>query len=187
MKLYNLKTNERLLPLGIDGRFYSSWTLQSDKEKVLQAAYRIEISGVWDTGRMESREQAFIPYQGPALEHGKQYTWRVTVWDQTGESAAADATFEIARPDWRGQWAESSVPHKKPEPFDDAQPTENNPGSPAVMFERVFTVPEKQVISVRVYATACGVYQLRVNDKRPDDREFAPEYTSYEELQYFQT
>ena len=187
MKLYNLKTNERLLPLGIDGIPCFSWKIQSNKDNVLQAAYRIEISGLWDSGRIESREQAFISYRGPALEHGKQYTWRVTVWDQTGESATAEASFEIAKPSWRGQWAESSIPRKKTELSDDAQATENNPGSPAVMFERVFIVPEKQITRARVYATACGVYRLRVNEKRPDDREFAPEYTSYEKLQYFQT
>ncbi|MBQ8136567.1 MAG: alpha-L-rhamnosidase N-terminal domain-containing protein, partial [Clostridia bacterium] len=187
MRLYSLKTNERLSPLGIDGTPFFSWKIQSDQKNVLQAAYRIEIPGLWDSGRIESREQAFVSYQGPALAHGREYRWRVTVWDQAGGSAAAEASFEVAKPAWQGQWAESSLPHKPAQPFDDAQETEENPGSPAVLFERAFALPDKQIQSARVYASAYGVYRLRVNEKRPDDREFAPEYTSYEKLQYFQT
>ncbi len=56
-----------------------------------------------------------------------------------------------------------------------------------MLFERQFELPRKSIRKARMYATACGVYQLRVNGRRPDDREFAPEYTSYERLQYYQT
>ncbi len=196
MELYSLKTNERLHPLGIDGTPYFSWKIRSGKENVIQTAYRIELPGVWDSGIVESRKQAFVEYGGTALDPCREYRWRVTVWDNTGEEATAEATFETAGPEWRGKWAESSIPRVKNEydySLQDAEALmelkkeQENPGLPAVMFERAFTLPEKEIVRARIYATAVGVYRLSVNGLCPDDREFAPEFTSYEKLRYYQT
>ena len=41
--------------------------------------------------------------------------------------------------------------------------------------------------SARLYATAFGAYRPELNGRRLDDREFAPEYTAYEKLHYYQT
>ncbi|MBQ7371350.1 MAG: family 78 glycoside hydrolase catalytic domain [Blautia sp.] len=196
MQLYSLKTNERLHPVGIDGPIYFSWKFSSEKENVVQTAYRIEIPGVWDTKKVESSEQAFLPYEGPSLAPCREYRWRVTVWDNTGEEGQAEAVFETASPDWKGAWVESSIPRKKAEynyGLQDAEALmqmkkeQENPGFPAVMFFRSFRLQEKNIVRARIYATAFGVYRLRVNGKRPDDREFAPEFTSYEKLHYYQT
>ena len=113
MELYSLKTNERLNPLGIDGTPYFSWKISSCKNNILQTAYRLEIQGLWDSGRVESRRQAFIEYDGPELEPCTEYRWRVTVWDNTGEEATAESYFETASPAWKGKWAESSIPPRK--------------------------------------------------------------------------
>ncbi len=195
MELYDLKTNERLHPLGIEGKPYFSWKFRSEKQNVLQSAYRLEIPGVWDSGKVESGEQAFIPYEGPELAICTPYGWRVTVWDNTGETATAEGAFETASPVWLGRWAESSIPRIKAEydyGLQDAEALmqmkkeQENPGFPAVMFERRFQLPSKEIKSARLYATAVGVYRLYVNGERPDDREFAPEFTSYEKLRYYQ-
>lgn len=196
MRLYSLKTNERVTPVGIDGTPYFSWKISSDRENVRQTAYRVTLPGIWDSGKVESREQAFVEYGGPSLSSCTEYRWQVTVWDDVGEEATAEASFETASPEWAGQWVESSIPRVRSEydySLQDAEALiqmkkeQENPGFPAVMFERRFTLPEKKILRARAYATACGVYQLGVNDVRPDDREFAPEFTSYEKLQYYQT
>ena len=41
--------------------------------------------------------------------------------------------------------------------------------------------------AARLYLTCLGVYRLTVNGKRPDDREFAPEHTSYRKTLCYQT
>lgn len=46
---------------------------------------------------------------------------------------------------------------------------------------------KKQIQKARVYVTAHGVYRLYVNGIRPDDREFAPENTSYYHILQYQT
>ena len=61
-----------------------------------------------------------------------------------------------------------------------------NLGCPAVLFERSFDLSARKIDHARLYATSVGVYRLSINDQRPDDREFAPEFTSYEKIQYYQ-
>lgn len=45
----------------------------------------------------------------------------------------------------------------------------------------------KGVKSARVYVSAHGLYRLAINGVRPDDREFAPENTTYFKLLQYQT
>ena len=195
MELYSLKTNERLNPLGIDGIPYFSWKISSSKKNILQTAYRLEIPGLWDSGIVESSRQAFIEYDGPEPEPCTEYRWCLTVWDNTGEKATAESYFETASPAWKGKWAESSIPRVKHEYNYGVQDAEAlmqekkdqvNIGCPAVLFERSFELSDRKIDHARLYATSVGVYRLSINDQRPDDREFAPEFTSYEKIQYYQ-
>lgn len=181
MKLYGLKTNERICALGIEGTPYFSWKIASDTQNVLQTAYRIEIEGFWDTGRVESREQAFIEYRGKDLLPCTEYCWRVTVWDNQGNLAKAEAFFETAEPDWQARWVEIS---RKREAADGYR---YGNSYPPALFRRSFELAQKIIARARIYATAIGVYKLKVNGTNPDDREFAPEFTSYGKLHYYQT
>lgn len=181
MELYGLKTNERINAIGIDGVPYFSWKIASDSENVSQVAYRIVIPGFWDTGKVESKEQAFIEYSGEALHSCTEYCWHVTVWDNYGNKADAEAVFETAEPNWQAKWVESTIKREAADEY------KYGPSYPAVLFGRSFELPGKKVVRARVYATAFGIYQLRINGIRPDDREFAPEFTSYEKLHYYQT
>ncbi len=196
MKLYSLKVNERIHPLGIDTAHYFSWKIESSRAHILQSAYRIEIPGVWDSGKVESRQQAFIPYEGVALLPCTQYAWKLTVWDNLGREASAEGGFETAQPAWKAKWVESSIlrndrqyVYENRSSDELAEETKHGlkPGAPAVLFERTFSLSKKSIRRARVYATAYGVYRLTVNEQRPDDREFAPEFTSYEKRHYYQT
>jgi len=43
------------------------------------------------------------------------------------------------------------------------------------------------IVRARLYVTCHGIYRLTINGQRPDDREFAPEHTSYEKYLCYQT
>ncbi|MBR5918954.1 MAG: alpha-L-rhamnosidase N-terminal domain-containing protein, partial [Prevotella sp.] len=60
------------------------------------------------------------------------------------------------------------------------------PLKPPVWFEKRFRLKDT-IRFARLYATAHGVYHPYINRMRPDDREFAPEHTVYEKIQYYQT
>ncbi len=184
--IYDLKTLEQKTPI-IDQRPYFSWKIGSDGENVLQHKYQILVRNeneelLWDSGAIESREQAFIPYQGNALESRNTYSWSITVWDNYGEKASNTATFTTAflqKSDWVARWVEC--------PFTREAANEYKFGNayPPVLFEKKFLL-DKQVKAARAYATSHGVYHLYINGNRPDDREFAPEYTPYDRGLYYQ-
>ena len=56
----------------------------------------------------------------------------------------------------------------------------------AEYFRKAFVVKDR-VRWARVYATCHGAYQLSINGTRPDDREFAPEFTVYSKYLCYQT
>ncbi len=185
MKLYDLKTNHEKELLGLDQDPYFSWKLKSEEEDTCQSAYRLLVScggkTVWDTGKVESAQQTFVPYQGEALESAARYAWTVTAWDNHGNEASAETWFETAflHPmDWKAVWVQTAQkPAKRKKGF-------GNQPAP-VYFRRAFTAPEG-VVSARLYATCHGIYEASVNGARVDGRAFAPEYSSYDKVLFYQ-
>jgi alpha-L-rhamnosidase len=63
---------------------------------VTQTAYQVQVaeslpalmSGrrIWDSGRVESGASTNIAYDGPKLERGAGYDWRVRIWDDSGKA-----------------------------------------------------------------------------------------------------
>ena len=195
MKLYDLKTLHMKNAFGIDQMPYFSWKLQSERKNVRQEAYEIVVASgnnvVWNSGKIHSQTTAYITYGGAPLKSGQQYTWTVTSWASSGaaaadavwESATASATFEMAlleASDWQAKWVSSTLPR---EPV--TQYKYGDTFAP-ILFKREFKLA-KEVARARLYATSYGVYRLTVNGTKPDDREFAPEFTVYDKLLYYQT
>ncbi|TAE74753.1 MAG: hypothetical protein EAZ65_02735 [Verrucomicrobia bacterium] len=118
MQPVDLRCEASTNPLGIDQpRPGLGWKLASDAPGATQSAYQIEVSGVWDSGKVTSDASVAIRYGGPALESDRTYNWRVRVWDGAGRpspwSATARWTTGKLRPaDWSATWIgapESSV------------------------------------------------------------------------------
>ena len=52
-------------------------------QEASQVAVRLGDQVVWDSGRLET-PVTVAEYDGPPLEEGREYTWRVRVWDADG-------------------------------------------------------------------------------------------------------
>lgn len=187
MRLYDLKTLHMENPLGIDQTPYFSWKLWSSQKNVRQEAYALVVTGnegvVWNSGKILSAATTFITYEGEALRSGQHYTWTVTAWANTGAQASASADFEMAllkAADWQAKWVSSTLPR------DAVTQYKYGDTFAPILFERDFFA-QKDIYRARLYATAYGVYRLAVNGIKPDDREFAPEFTVYDKLLYYQT
>jgi len=161
--------------------------MKSDLKNTMQESYRIVVKDkeqiVWDTKMVRSEKQSFIEYKGAPLQSCTVYTLEVMVWDNYGNKDSAQARFETAflkRNQWKAKWVESTIPRNESKEYlYGTQP-------PAVLFSREFNL--KGIIkSARLYATSYGVYRPMINDKRLDDREFAPEHTVYRDVLYYQT
>lgn len=186
MNVRDLKVLHMDNPCGIDRTPYFSWKLESDLNGTVQTAYCIIVKKqntiVWDSGKVESSENCYITYAGEALESRSCYTLQVTVWDNYGNEAGIEGSFETAllnKNDWKALWAESPIRRKKGKPgFGNQQP--------ATMFRKSFALKDMPA-KARIYATCHGVYELTVNGKRADNRILAPEHTVYEKYLCYQT
>ena len=152
-----------------------------------QTAYRIRVtdspdgfdSPLWDTGRVESAESAFIPYGGPALRSRTTYRWQVMVWDEAGRASewsepACWHTGLLSPDEWRGEWI--GAPWQGEESYDVAGSREV---VPAPLLRREFTLA-KPVREARFYGTGLGWFELYVNGRRVGDDCLTPNQTNYD-------
>ncbi|MDR2564051.1 MAG: glycoside hydrolase family 78 protein [Prevotellaceae bacterium] len=189
ISLVNPRTDYKINPIGIDNpQPRLSWESTSPQRNTMQAAYRIRAahsekdltSGknlVWDSERISSDRSNQIPYLGTSLRSGERVYWQVKIEDNRGKSSAwsVPAFFEMGLlelSDRKAAFISADIP-------DDTKKS-----SPAPMLRKEFILKGK-VKSARIYATAHGLYILRLNGAKVGDQLFAPGWTSYKKrLQY---
>lgn len=177
MKAIRLRTEYLKDPLGIDiQKPLLFWNCDGGKK---QSAYRIvaQTDGktVWDSGKVGSSSmRAEFPEQ---LTSRQRVEWNVKLWDESGEGEWSEpAFFEmglLSPSDWKAEWIAGNykVNRKKRYPVD--------------CFQKQFTAIGVQ--KARLYATACGLYEVRLNGVRVGDMVFAPGSTDYQKRIQYQT
>jgi alpha-L-rhamnosidase len=131
---------------------------------------------LWDSGWVHSSRTNQIEYAGPVLPPGQCVVWQVRVRDNAGgtsawsKPASWSTGLRTAEP-WSGaRW----IGDPTPPPKDGFEPL------PAPMLRRDFSFPkDKRIERAIAYASALGVYELRINGHRIGDHELAPEWTDY--------
>ena len=191
VEVASLRTEYKANPLGIDARKPRlSWRLEADRRGVTQSAYEIRVAPterdlrsksrlVWSSGRVSSDESVHHPYDGPALESGRRYSWQVRAWDEKGKATpwSAPAWWEMGLlepSDWKASWIEPGLP-------DD--PAISGPGP---MLRRDFAV-KGPIQNARAYVTSHGLYELWLNGRRVGEELFTPGWTAYAERLQYQT
>jgi alpha-L-rhamnosidase len=188
--LAHLRCEYKVDPMGIDARHPRlSWRLESTDRGVVQSAYRIQVAAdeanwggssvVWDTGKVASDRSIHVPYDGPALESGRRYYWRVRVWggDDHSSKWSAPAFWEMGLlepADWQAGWITPAGAGDTSKP------------QPAPMLRGTFQI-DGNVRSARAYVTALGLYELEINGQRVGDQLFTPGWTSYHRRLQYQT
>ncbi len=177
-------------PLGIDQTAPRlSWALEATGRSHRQSAYQILASStpqqleagqgdLWDSTKIESDESVLIAYAGSSLTSRQPVWWKVRVWDEHARvSAWSGAQFfemGLLKPDdWQAQWIELDQGELR-----DAEP------SP--YFRKSFTL-NAPIRRARLYASARGVYEARLNGSRIGDALLAPGWTDYRLRIQYQT
>lgn len=179
MTAIRLKTEYLYNPIGIDipcPRFF--WNCEGGS---VQTAYHIVAmcadKTIWDSGKVASSQMAGIPWGGSTLKSRDIVVWRVCLWDENDAAGEwCEATFEMGllRPDdWQAKWITGNYTPKKKEQY------------PVDCFCKVFS--GKGIKKARLYITACGLYEARINGKRTGDFVMAPGFTCYGKHLYYQT
>ena len=186
LSVAGLLTERRVDPLGIDERFPRlSWRIDSDERSTEQVAYRVQIGPLqtlerrhllWDSGDVRSSASA-IPYAGPSFGSGQRLCWRVRVIDNHGCRSAWSPiawweTGLLEPGDWKGRW----IGYVKPGIAWGADESEES--RPAPYLRHSFEL-DGPVLNARVYATALGLYELRVNGERVGSELLTPGWTDY--------
>ncbi len=121
-------------------------------------------SVLWDSGEVHSPATFGITYAGPALEPGRQYAWRVRVWDENGTSSEWSIVAHWTQaPAWHAKWIAA--------PKDD-------PREPLPLFRKTFLL-DHLVRRALVYVTGVGQYELRINGAKVGDDRLTPGWTDY--------
>lgn len=173
--------------LGITGTpRFSWWDVDPDADEV-QSQYEIIVSTapttdpsddsvVWDSGRVRSSEQTYVPYDGPALDPDTTYYWTVNTCDHTGADGpfAKPRRFDtgLADGDWQASWIKRGAFTAS-----DATPEDFS------YVRKDVTIGKSPITRAVAYVSASHHYELYINGER---RDFGPSF-SYPDKQYYQS
>ena len=181
MKAICLRAEYLDRPIGLDitkPRFF--WNCEGG---VKQTAYQIVVKKeggeiLWDTGKVFSERMTHIRYEGKPMQSRDRVEWSVKLWDENGiEGEWSTSWFEMGllkSEDWKAKWISGDYTPKK------------NTRYPVDCFKKEFTVPKK-VKKARLYITACGLYQAKLNGNKVGKFCLAPGFTDYRHRLQYQT
>ncbi|SNS43411.1 alpha-L-rhamnosidase [Actinomadura meyerae] len=182
-------------PLGIgDPAPLLAWRLSSSRRGAAQARYRVRVwtvparpaegeEQVWDTGEVADPDAVSVRYAGAPLRPRTRYRWEVAVTGADGATAAAASWFEtgmLGPAEWRASW----ITHDTGDldvvdaPEEGELALADHGLQPAIRLRRAFRTAAAPV-RARLYVTARGLYEMRLNGRRAGDAELAPGWTDY--------
>ena len=192
-----LRCEYRENPLGIDEAAPRlSWIVVSEERGRKQSAYQVLVAAsaqqladdqgkLWDSGKVDGDRTTNIEYQGTKLPSRQVCHWKVRVWDQDGHPSdwSAPAKWSMGLLDPK-DWQAGYISFKDDTPvFTDR---ESHFLPPARQYRKQFKLG-KSIRRATVYATALGIYELRLNGRQVGDAFFAPGWTDYHQRAYYDT
>ncbi|MCX6220169.1 MAG: glycoside hydrolase family 78 protein [Bacteroidia bacterium] len=186
-----LKCEYQINPVGIGvAQPRLSWQIVSPENNFMQQAYEIRVAEsqgslsragklLWETGKVNSSESVNIAYGGPSGKSMQRMWWQVRIWDAKNKATAwsEPAYWEmglLGEADWKASWIRLG------------EEQDNLVSRPSQYFRKEFSL-NKKVKSARVYVTALGLYELRLNGKKVGNDLFTPGWTSYKNRIQYQT
>jgi alpha-L-rhamnosidase len=193
-----LRCEARHEPAGIDvDRPRLSWRVGEEDPAgrgQVQTAYRVLVASdprmlgrergdLWDSGRVESERTHDVEYDGEPLTSGRRCWWKVRSWDAMGRpspwSEPASFSTGILDPSlWQAQWIGHDV-EVTAEEGEFLLP-------PARYLRHEFEVP-RAVRRATLYASALGIFEVRINGEEVGDDWFTPGWTDYDKRVYYNT
>ena len=176
MRASNLRTEHMVNPLGLQTATPTlSWNCT---DGMTQTAYQIIAQSggctVWDSGRVASSQMS-VRYGGPAAKARERIEWRITLWDEYGESGQPEsAWFEmgLTSGSWQAKWIDPELPH------------EEKNRQPASVLRKVFFTDTTE--NARLYITCHGMYRAEINGTAAHSFVYAPGTDDYRKRVQYQ-
>lgn len=176
MKAIRLKTEYLAQPLGIDiacPRLH--WNCEGGTH---QTAYEVcavddENNPLWSTGKVCSNSMT-CKWDGVPVPPKTKVLWRVRLWDETDTCGDwSQAEFETGLDTWKAQWITGNYKVRPSERYS------------VDCFRKVFEC--ENIRKARLYITACGLYEAKINGERVGEFIMAPGHTDYRKRVQYQT
>ncbi len=200
LRVSHLRCEYLVAPLGIDERAPRlSWAIESDRRGARQVAWRVHVAStaehlaagkgdLWDSGRVENNQTTHIAYAGRPLCSREVCHWGIEAWDEAGNHARSDSSLWtmglLETAEWVARWIAADFGIFKLDPGA-VLPTLTEPGTPA-LFRKEFDVPGP-VKRATIYASARGLFRLRLGGRRVGEDIFTPEWTDYSKRIHYRT
>jgi alpha-L-rhamnosidase len=197
LRAYGLQCEQRCEPLGVDEPHPAfSWKLAASSPGRSQQAYRVAVRPAvggppaWDSGWVADATHHEVIYAGSPLQPSTRYTWELQLTDDRGQAGEpAGSWFEtglLTPAAWTAHWIRRdprTAPRVDP-PQGEAPAPRTGMLAPPCQFRREFELRSPPAWA-RVYVTAHGLYEFRVNGERAGLDELTPGWTDYRyRLQY---
>ena len=176
MQVIRLKTEHLNNPIGVD--FTAPclfWNCEGGKK---QTAYQIIAENdagtiLWNSGKMKSSSMR-AKWGGKRVPPKTKVLWKVRLWDESDAVGDwAESIFETGIDLWKAKWITGNYRANKKDRY------------PVDCFRKTFTVSGIQ--KSRLYITACGLYEAKLNGQRIGDFILAPGITDYRKRVQYQT
>ncbi len=183
-KIFNLRTENLIEPIGIDARVPRlSWQAALSGRGAKQKAYRILLSSslqnaltenadILDTGFIES-SAFYHDCAGAALKSRKEYFWSVQIINQADDIIKSEVSrFETAFYEeslWQGRYIGLAIA-----------------SNGVVQFRRRERL-KRDIVKARVYLAAAGFAELWLNGKRITQNVLEPANSDYNKHVYYNT
>lgn len=176
MKVTDLKTEYLNKPLGLGCMHPRLFWNDPEIRKQKQFELSFEVNG--NTLPPVTVESDAMHYDVPFDLHSRdRVTWGVRVLDEAGNwSEKATSYFEMGLlipEDFEAKWISGNYHAKKGARY------------PADCFRKMFEL--REVKRARLYASACGIYEIKINGKKVSDDVMAPGFTDYRKRIQYQT
>lgn len=178
-----LRCEDRIAPSGIEDLHPKlSWQLgarAAGLRGLRQTAYRIlaattperlteRSTDLWDSGRVESDTNAWVPYGGRPLPPASRCWWKVQVWDRQGRRSDWSRptrwdTGLYGEAQWGAQWIGAPNEVEKE-------------GAPC--FRKAFALKPGWRV-VRAFVCGLGYHELTLNGRKADSRVLEPAQSEY--------
>ncbi len=173
MKAIRLRCEYLINPIGVELK--SPRLMWNTIDGIKQTAYQI-ITEKWDSGKILT-DSMHADYPLP-LRSRERVTWRIRLWDENDFPGEwNEAFFEIgllSENDWSAKWITGDyIPNKKTR-------------YPVDCFRKAFSV-RHAVRQARLYVSACGLYEAKLNGKKVGEFVLAPGLTDYRKRVQYQT
>lgn len=180
MKAIHLRTEYLSQPMGIDiVRPRLSWNCEGgSKQTAYQIIAKVNGQTVWNSGKVESSSMTHIVYEGRELCSRERVYWSVKLWDENGEGGELSHSFFemglLKASDWKGKWITGNYKVDKKQRY-------------SVDCFRLGLRVTKEIRAARLYITACGLYEAKLDGVKIGDFAMTPGHTDYRKRIQYQT